>query len=270
LHARAVEAIEGLYHERLAEHIERLAHHAVWAEAWDKAVIFLHQAGTKAGERSAYREAMAHFEQALDAVRHLPQHPAWQERTIDVRLEASRHLLTLGERAKSADHARQAEALAESLGDERRLGRVLMVVATRAWLWGDSDRGLELGQRALAIAIRLNDVALQTSVNYHLGRSAQARGDYRQSAEVLSRVAETLQDRRDEGITNTRGSVISRAQLAWCLAELGEFTEAMARGEEALRIAREVDRPASLIWAYRSLGVVSLRQGAIPRAIPPL
>ena len=66
------------------------------------------------------------------------------------------------------------------------------------------------------------------------------------------------------------GSVTSRAYLAWCLAELGEFAEAMARGEEALRIAREVDHPASLIIAYRSLGFVHLRRGAVPQAIPAL
>ena len=78
-------------------------------------------------------------------------------------------LLFLGERAKSVDHVRQAEALAESLGDERRLGRALVGLAVRAWNWGDSDRALELGQRALAIAIRLNDASLQTSANLTLG-----------------------------------------------------------------------------------------------------
>jgi tetratricopeptide (TPR) repeat protein len=85
-------------------------------------------------------------------------------------------------------------------------------------------------------------------------------------------VAEALQgDQRYERLgTATLGSVVSRAQLAWCLAELGEFTEAMARGESAVRIAGEVDHPSSLVFAYRSLGFVSLRQGAIPQAIPPL
>jgi hypothetical protein len=74
-----------------------------------------------------------------------------------------------------------------------------------------------LGQRALAIAIRLNDISLQTSVNYHLGRSAQTRGDYRQGAEILRREAEILQgDRRYEWLvaTNLLGSVTSRAFLA--------------------------------------------------------
>jgi len=274
LHARIVEAIEGLYPERLAEHVDRLAHHALRAEAWEKAVAFLHQAGRKAAERSAYREATAYFEQALDALRHLPQHSEWRAQAIDLHLDASRALLALGERAKTVDHARQAEALAESLGDERRLGRALVALAIRARNWGESDRALDLGQRALAIAIRLNDLALETSVNNLLGWIWQTEGHYRQSGEIFSRVAETLRGDRLDELWFSGGvllvSVASRAYLAWSLAELGEFAEATARGEEALRIAREVDQPASLVVADRSLGFVSLRRGAIPQAIPPL
>ncbi|HVI86542.1 MAG TPA: AAA family ATPase, partial [bacterium] len=273
LHSRIVGAIEQLYPDRLTEHIERLAHHALGGEAWAKAVAFLQQAGTKAVERSAHREATACFEQALRALGHLPQQAEWRVRAIDLHLDASRELMVLGERAKSVDHARQAEALAESLGDERRLGRAIIVLATRTWTWGDSDRALELGQRALAIAIRINDVALKTSANYAISLAAETRGDYRQSVEILSRVTETLQgDRRNEWLSGSGllGSVISRARLVWCLAELGEFREAAAQGEEVLRIAREVDYPGDLVYAYRSVGFVSLRRGAILQAIPPL
>src|SRR6516162_7923615 len=191
------EAIEGLYPERLAEHVERLAHHALRGEAWEKAVTFLQQAGAKAVNRSAHREATACFEQALGALRHLPQQPEWQARAIDLHLDASRSLMMSGQRAKSVDHARQAEALAESLGDERQLGRAIIALATRAWTWGDSDRARELGQRAQAIATRLTDTSLQTSANYLLGLAAQARGEYRQGREILKQVAGTFHgDRR--------------------------------------------------------------------------
>jgi len=91
--------------------------------------------------------------------------------------------------------------------------------------------------------------------------------------EILSRVAEALQgDRRYELSTGTGvlGSAASRARLVWSLAELGEFAEAMAQGEKAVRIAREVDHPRSLVYAYRSLGFVSLRWGAILQAISSL
>ena len=57
----------------LAEQVERLAHHAVRGELWEKAVEYLHQAGKKAAARSATQEAIAYFEQALDAIKHLPE-----------------------------------------------------------------------------------------------------------------------------------------------------------------------------------------------------
>jgi tetratricopeptide (TPR) repeat protein len=46
---------------------------------------------------------------------------------------------------------------------------------------------------------------------------------------------------------------------------IDEFAEAMAQGEEVLRIAREVDDRSDLVYAYRSL-----RRGAIAQAVPPL
>ena len=79
LHARILEAIEGLAADRLAGEVEHLAHHAFRGEVWDKAVAYLRQAGTKALERSANREAVGCFEQALVALEHLPEDPrhAW-------------------------------------------------------------------------------------------------------------------------------------------------------------------------------------------------
>ena len=53
LHARLVAAIETLHRDRLGEQIERLAHHALRGEVWEKAVPYLRQAGLKAAGRSA-------------------------------------------------------------------------------------------------------------------------------------------------------------------------------------------------------------------------
>ncbi len=51
LHARIVEALEALHAGRLTEQVERLAYHAVRGELWEKAVTYLHQAGTRAFAR---------------------------------------------------------------------------------------------------------------------------------------------------------------------------------------------------------------------------
>src|SRR5262249_3037771 len=73
LHARLVEVLEALAPERVGEQVERLAHHAVRGEVWAKAVTYCQQAGARAYDRAAFREALAAFEQALQALAHLPE-----------------------------------------------------------------------------------------------------------------------------------------------------------------------------------------------------
>src|SRR4029453_11699501 len=268
-----VEALERLYPERLAEHVERLAHHAVRGQAWARAVTYLRQAGKKATERSAYGQAVASLEQALDALRQLPESRERAEQASDLHLDASGALVPSGELARSISHARQAEALAASVGDERRQGWALAILAHRAWYSGDSGHTLEMGQRALDIAIGLGDVSLERSATFSLGLRMQTTGEYGRAAEYLRRTVETLKgDRlhdRHEG-SGTLRAVFSRERLAWCLAELGEFPEATAHAEEAVQIASEVDHHHSLVLGYRSLGFVAIRRGDITQAIGPL
>jgi hypothetical protein len=59
IHARIVEAMEALYAGRLGEHVDGLAQHAFRGENWERALTYLRQAGAKAVERPANREAAA-------------------------------------------------------------------------------------------------------------------------------------------------------------------------------------------------------------------
>ena len=65
LHARITEAVERFSTERVTDDAARLAHHALRAELWDKAVTYLRRAGLRAMERAANRDAIAYLEQAL-------------------------------------------------------------------------------------------------------------------------------------------------------------------------------------------------------------
>src|SRR5262249_10640609 len=51
---------------------------------------------------------------------------------------------------------------------------------------------------------------------------------------------------------------------------LGTFAEGMSLGEEGLHIARAVDHPASLMFACWGIGMLALRQGDLPKALPLL
>ena len=65
LHACIVETLEALAGDQVAEQVERLAHHALRGEVWDKALTYCQQAGEKAMARAAHREAVGYLEQAL-------------------------------------------------------------------------------------------------------------------------------------------------------------------------------------------------------------
>src|SRR5262249_10093744 len=125
LHARLVEAIETLHHDRLSEQIERLAQHALRGAVWAKAVAYHRQAAAKAVARSANREAVTCLEQALDALRRLPETPDAIAESLDIHFDLCNALFPLGERGRTGTLLDEAEALAEAVGDQRRLGRAL-------------------------------------------------------------------------------------------------------------------------------------------------
>jgi class 3 adenylate cyclase/tetratricopeptide (TPR) repeat protein len=269
LHRRIVATMETLSSNRIAEEVDRLAHHAVRAEVWDKAVIYLRQAGAKAAARSAYREAAGWFEQALGVLQHLPERRDTIEQAIDLRLDLRNSLHPLGEFRRTLAPLREAETLAEGLDDPPRLARVSACLSQYCRLMESPERAIESGQRALVIAGALGDFALQIVSNVSLGQAYRARGDYRRAIDALRRNVAALQGYLlQEGFGQLAlPSVLSRTWLARCLAEQGEFAEGTSYAEEAVQIAESADHPNTLVHAYYGLGLVCLHKGDFEKAI---
>jgi predicted ATPase/class 3 adenylate cyclase len=272
LHARIVAASEWLYADRLTEQPERLAQHALRGEVWEKAVAYSRQAGTKAFARSALREGVMCFAQALAALTHLPESRATQEQAIDLRFDQRNALLELGEMRQMLDYLREAETLAKVLDDQPRLGRISSYMCRYFRAVGAHDAAVASGEHALAAAETLGDFALQVMARHHLGVAHHVLGDHRRAIELLRGNVDSLAGdlvREFFGLA-TLPAVISRAWLVRCLAELGTFPEGIAHGEEAIRIAEAVDHPNSLLHAYHGVGFLSLRVRDLSRAIPVL
>jgi tetratricopeptide (TPR) repeat protein len=272
LHARIVEAIERVTGDHLADQVERLALHAFRGEVWEKALAYLRQAGDKAMVRSAYREAVGYFEQALEAVPHLPESDETQKEAIDLRLNLRNVLLPLGEQGRIFDHLRIAATVAEVLQDQHRLSWVAIYMTSCLYNMGQPDKAIETGQRALAMAESLGEVALRVQAAYYLGLAYHLLGDLHQAVEALGRNVTALEGElvRERFGLPYLPSVFSRTWLAWCLAELGSFAEAIDRGREAVRIAEAIDRPWDLLAAYRGISLPYLSKGEIQTAIPLL
>jgi class 3 adenylate cyclase/tetratricopeptide (TPR) repeat protein len=272
LHARIVEALEALAGERLAEQVERLAHHALRGELWEKALVYFQQAGEKALARSAHREAVGSFEQALSACSHLPETRDTREQAIDLRLALRSALYPSGDAGHILAVLREAEALAEVLGDHHRLGQVLLFLSQHFYHEGAYDQAIAAAQRVLAFAVAGRDAVLHARANYYRGVAYEAQTDYRQAIACLGEIVAALEGaRRYERFGQaTLPAVVSRANSAGCHAELGRFAEGRALGDEGLRMAEAAAHPASLMIASWGMGLLALRQGDLQRALPLL
>jgi class 3 adenylate cyclase/tetratricopeptide (TPR) repeat protein len=273
MHAAVVEGIERLYAGRLTEQAERLAYHALRGEVWDKAVSYLRQAGTKATERSAHREAVSYLEQALDALKHLPEGRDTVEQAIDIRTDLRSSLQPLGEQRRVFDYLTQAEAIAKSLDDPRRLAQILCYMSGY-FIQAENDpaRAIEASRQALAIATNLGDFTLLIQANHFLGAAYRMCGNDVEAMRFLRTNIESLVgDRMYErfGLAFL-ASVGARYQLALLWAGQGQFGEAAIQGEEAVRIAATANHPFSIDTAYFAVGYVQLRRGAIDKAISML
>jgi DNA-binding winged helix-turn-helix (wHTH) protein/tetratricopeptide (TPR) repeat protein len=266
-HARIGIRLAHGFGENAGEMAAMLAMHLVRGRLLPQAVPYLRQAGETALERSAHREAVAYFEQALRALSHLPEAHDTREQAIDLRLALRTALGPLGDLGRILAVLREAETLAEALGHPRRLGQVLLFLANYFNQAGDYDQAIAAAQRALALAAAGGDVVLQA--NQYLGQAYEAQGNYRRAIDYT--VAALDRTRRHERFGHVfLPAVLCHARLATCHAELGLFAEGWTFGEEGLRIAEAVAHPGSLMRAYHGLGLLALRQGDLPRALPRL
>ena len=122
LHARIVEVLEALSPDRLAEQVDRLAHHAVRGEVWDKAVTYCRQAGDEGPGAVGLPRGRGVLRAGARALAHLPEDRDTREQAIDLRLALRTALWPLGEHAADAGLLREAEALAERLDDPPSAG----------------------------------------------------------------------------------------------------------------------------------------------------
>ena len=246
LHRRIVGAIEHVYPDRLTEHAERLAHHAVQGEMWEKAVAYLRQAGIKALARSSTnREAALRFEQALAALGHRPESRETLELAIDLRLDLKASILVFGEFARVLEYLREAERLAMTLDDSRRLCQLSVHMCQTLVLAGNPTEALAFGRKAQALVESVGDVALDVAASLYLGSACLWTAEFREAEGLLLKVLKVLDgDLSRQRFAHTGfPAVTARSYLILMCADVGRFDDGIAHSDEGIRVAEAVDHP---------------------------
>jgi class 3 adenylate cyclase/tetratricopeptide (TPR) repeat protein len=258
LHARIVEAIERLYPGRLSEQVELLAHHAFRAELWEKAVTYLREAGAKAAARSAFTEGVAYFQQALEALSHMPESRKTLEEAIDIRIGLGPALIAMkGFAAQEVvETYTQAREMCERLGDTPQLFPVLWGLS-RLWRFHNFRGGLqgarELGGELLTLAKRAQEPPLLLEAHhtlwatlFSLGEFTLAQHHYQQGMAIYDprhhAQHASLYGGHDPGVCGLRHA----AMMLWLL---GYPDQALQRSNDALALAQKLSQPSSLCFA---------------------
>jgi predicted ATPase len=267
LHSAIVDAIEQLYADRLAEQVERLAHHALRGEVWEKAVTYLHQAGKKSAARSAYRDAATYFQRALEALRYLPETKATLEQSISIRLDLGPALIATT--ATSAPEVEQtyieARGLCERLGETPQLFTVLWALARIHDSRGELNVGRELGEQLLKLAQRSQDPALLLEAHHELWANLSSLGELTSARTHLEQGFALydlpkhkhhafLYGGHDPGVCCGHHA----ATVTWLL---GYPDQALQRSRDSLALARELSHPYSMAHALFSAAWLHQHRG---------
>ncbi len=272
LHGRLVDAIEVRYENRVDEHVERLAHHAVLGERWEQATHYCQRAGNKANQRSAYRAAILSLEHGLEALAHLDQTPEIRALAIDMRLSLRIALVATGDFDRVRRLLEEVELLADEAGDQSRLTRICIDQAIVLGVLGPLDRAIEKGRRGRDLAEKEGTPGLFAASGFALAQALWFGGDVT-AAIALGRADRRLfdTDLRHAGHETTGSvSVLSLSTLANALTLHGDFDESLDVARASSTIAHESTKPYDLCFAAFSLGFAHLVRDDVEQAVREL
>jgi predicted ATPase/class 3 adenylate cyclase len=269
LHASIGQALEEMYGDRVEERPEELAHHFTQGEVWDKAFRYLRQAGAKAVALCVDKEAVAYYERALAALARLPASAERDRQGVDLRLEMRAPLWRLGRLDRLFPLFREAEELAQRLGDPRRLDTIYAFLVQYYWAMGEQERAIEYGQRCLETADALDDLALRVTGNLYLGHAYNALGQFEKAVEYLAGNVELLEGERAREQFGLSGLpyVVSCAYATESLGQLGDFARAEAFARRGGGLAEAAGHPYSLAVMRTATGYLRAIKGEFAEAI---
>jgi class 3 adenylate cyclase/predicted ATPase len=255
LHARIVAAIEQLYGDRLGEQVELLAHHAVKGAAWDKAVAYQRDAGTKAFVRSANADAVSYLTRGLEIVERLP-----------VGTDRERHelalLLALGPaiQALKGLGAPEAETVFSRARDlSERLGEPVSAFQALWGQWmvtaglGRIASALRIGDELLTLAHRTNDRALLLESHHAMWATSFWLGDLEATEEHIAQGIDLYDPEQHRSLAFLYGGhdagVCGHYFSIWTQWLRGRSIQAAAAHEAASALAQQLGHPPSIAIA---------------------
>jgi predicted ATPase len=257
IHESIGNAIEEIYGERLEEFLEMLAYHFNQGEVWDKAVIYLHQSGKRAIEKSAYVEAIVYFRKGLEVLQKLPETSERDELELALQYDLAESLIvSKGYIAPEVEQAfTQAYELCRQVGETPKLIPVLQGLRRLYALRGDrgdAQRARELGEQLLTQAHRQHETALLQEAHWAHGQTLSFLGEL---SFARTHLEQSNSFYKPQSLSSEASRDAAGTQIAclfftgWVLWALGYSDQALETSNKALSLAHELSHPFTLAFA---------------------
>jgi len=255
LHARIAHILEDHFPALAEAEPEILAHHFGRADLPARASIYCERAGDHALARSAYAEAVAHFNAALAEAARLPPGRDREQRELGVLLKLGPALLVARgwQNPEIEQGYHRAHQIATALGDERSLFKAawgLWFCAVRQHRTATArDRADEL----VVLAERSNDEMLRVEAIHCRWSTAFFRGDVARTVADGREGIKHYNPERHSGLSSEFGGhdpgVCAATVIGLGLAQLGRNREAVENVKQSLELAKSLHHPNSMAFA---------------------
>ena len=258
--------LEAGYGAQAREVAAELAEHFMRGREPARAAPHLRQAGDQALARSAHREAVMRYEQALQMLQQLPPNTETKTQAIDLHLALRTALIPLDDSDSILTHMHAAAELAEQLGDVDRQGSIAVYWTRDLGLMGHYEEALTWGQRALAWS--RGDAASRLTTQLYLSYMHHSMGAYQDALSMLHEAFASLGDLPPQArLGAALPAVALRYGLIQVLTELGQFDDGRRYGQEALQLAESAGHLFSQYQTYSILASLVLSQRDLDAAI---
>ena len=254
-HARIGEAIEQVYADRVS-HFGVLAHHFTQARRWDKALAYLQAAAQQAERTFATREALALYDEALQAAARLGGGAGDPNTRIAIHEAKARLYFVASEFEQSAAEGERILPLARLIGNR---GKEAEALATIAWAstWNRNiDAALRFAGEALAVAEPAGALAVQGRANLVIGFVRGVTGALDQSHGALDK-AMAISKSAGDSVNHSLSLSIAGLLRNWS----GDYAEADRLQSQGLIIARERGLLVPLLFSCFMRGLTLTGKG---------
>jgi class 3 adenylate cyclase/tetratricopeptide (TPR) repeat protein len=178
VHQQIAQVLEARFPALVETQPELLAQHYTAAGCPKQAVIYWHQAGHQASERSAHLEAISHFTAGIELLTALPETPEHTQQALTLHIALGAALLmTQGPGMPEVEHAyTRAYALCRQVGETPELVTTLFGLWRFYFARPQFQTAQEIGETLLRLAQRADDPALTVIARYALGGTEFYRG----------------------------------------------------------------------------------------------